>query len=180
MTTIVRVRVEPLTDEAFRPFGEILSPKSTPPDFQGVGSAGWKSGFDLDGRAQVMTYRSDYTGLQVRHLERHFAVTQTFIPLGGTPAVVAVAPPTDPDPDALPAPEQVRAFLLDGSAGYVLKRGTWHSLDRYPLEPRPADIVIITERETQDELEQVEQARWTRTQQVDYLERLDVLFELVP
>jgi ureidoglycolate lyase len=180
MARIVRVPVEPLTEDAFAPFGEILGPKDQPPDFRGVSSVGWNSGFELSGAPHVMAYRSEPVGLQFRFLERHFSVSQTFIPLGNTRAVVAVAAPTDPDPDALPKPDDVRAFLIDGSVGYLLRRGTWHSLDRYPLQSRPADIVIITEWETQDELLHMDQSRWTRTQQVDYLERFDVRFEIQP
>ena len=64
---------------------------------------------------------------------------------------MAVAAPTADDPAAIPAPEEVRGFLIDGSAGYVLKRGTWHSLDRYPLSRESSQIVIITGQSTQDE-----------------------------
>ena len=101
-----------------------------------------------------MVYSSRYSGLRFTMLERHFDVTQTFIPLGRVPAVVAVAAPTARD--QLPKPGDVQAFLLDGSAGYVLRRGTWHSLDRFPLYQPSAEIVILTARETQQELETVE------------------------
>jgi ureidoglycolate hydrolase len=112
-------------------------------------------------------------------LERHHNVTQTFVPLGRSPAIVAVAAPTASDPDAIPAPEDVHAFLLDGSRGYVLQKGAWHSLDRYPLEPPSAEIIIITSRHTQRELETVAPAEWHLTQQIDYAARFGVTFELV-
>ena len=65
-------------------------------------------------------------------MERHFHVSQAFIPLGGEHAVVAVAPPSA-DRGSVPELEAIRAFLLEGSKGYVLHKGTWHSLDRFPL-----------------------------------------------
>ena len=178
MDRVVKVKVELLTEEAFRPFGEVLGPRARPADFQGLNSVGWKTGFDSSGPPVIMVLSSRYAGLRFSKLERHLNVTQTFIPLGRVPAVVAVAPPGDGDPAAIPAPEAVRAFLIDGSAGYVLKKGTWHSLDRYPLYPPSAEIVIVTSRDTQDELETVEREQRRLTQEIDYAAQFGVIFEL--
>jgi hypothetical protein len=65
------------------------------------------------------------------------------------------------------------------AAGYVLKRGSWHSLDRSPLADEPSQIVIISALPTQEELETAPQARWRLTQDVDYVARFGVTFELV-
>jgi ureidoglycolate hydrolase len=178
MSRIVSIPVEPLTEEAFQPFGELLSIKDRPADFQGVSSTGWKAGFEATASPAIMLLSSRYVGMQFNLLERHFNVTQTFIPLGGTPSVVAVAGPTTKD--EIPQPESLRAFLIDGSAGYVLHKGTWHSLDRYPLGPPSAEIVIITSQDTQQELETVDQASWKLTQQVDYEAEYGVTFEIIP
>ena len=167
-----------MTGEAFEPFGELLAPQKAPPDFTGLNSVGWRSSFSSDSPAEVMFYRSDYSGLRFTKLERHHKVTQSFVPLGTTAAIIAVAAPTGPD--AIPRPEDVRAFLLDGSTGYLLNAGTWHSLDRYPIEQSPADIVIITDRATQHELESNRDGPWTRTEAVDYHDRLGITFELLP
>jgi ureidoglycolate hydrolase len=175
---VVTIKVQPMTEESFRPFGELLSAKARPPDFRGITSDGWKTAFESDGATSLMLLRSRYEGFRFTRLERHFGVTQTFIPVGQVPAVVAVAAPTDPyDKEAIPALQEVRGFLIDGTVGYVLKRGTWHSLDRYPLAPPGSEIVIITSRETQVELETVDPAGWRLTQAVDYAERFGVTFE---
>lgn len=176
MAEIVRIKVALLDEGAFAPFGEVLAAKGRAPDFTGIGSVGWKAGFACGGPPELMVYSSRYTGLRFTLLERHFDVTQTFIPLGRVPAVVAVAAPTEGE--RLPEPGDVQAFLLDGSAGYVLRQGTWHSLDRFPLYPPSAEIVILTARETQRELETVAPARWRLTQQVDYAATFGVTFEL--
>ena len=71
-------------------------------------------------------------------------MTQSFIQLGGAPAVVAVAAPTDPDDQlAVPHPDQVRAFLIDPEKGYSFRVGTWHSLHRYVLAPPGATFAVI-------------------------------------
>lgn len=183
MARVHEVRVEPLTEAAFRPFGELIAVKDRPPDFRGAGGTqGWAIDFQ-SGTPLLMLLRTPYQGLAFKTMERHFNLTQTFIPLGGSPAVVAVAAPSDPgDRAAIPDPDQVRAFLLDGSCGYALARGTWHSLDRFPLEPPATSFVIITDRETQGDLEQAYAGAggWRLTQEVDFEVSRGVTFRLIP
>jgi ureidoglycolate lyase len=179
MATIHELRVEPLTEDAFAPFGEIVSAKARVPDFRTEsGTEGWAVDF-RGGRPLVMVLRTPYGGPAVRFskLERHFALTQTFLPLGGSPAVVAVAPPA-PDRAAVPDPAQIRAFLLDGTRGYALAPGTWHSLDRFPLQPPDTRWVIITDHETQEDLLAGYGGRggWHLTQETDYRTRLGLEF----
>jgi len=176
---IVEIKAEPMTVESFRPYGSLLAPRSEAPDFRGLMSDGWKTPFEIDGVPLLMVLVSRFSGMRFSWLERHFGVTQTFIPLGHVPALLAVAAPTDPsDPEAIPRPEDVHAFVVDGSCGYVLGRGTWHSLDRYPLYQAESRIVIITSRETQVELETAPRADWRLTQQVDFQERFAITFQL--
>jgi len=168
------VRIEPLTDAAFRPFGQILGAGDRPPDYRGDGgSYGWRVDFQADGGLRVGVSMSPFQGLRFARLERHFHVTQTFVPLDGSRAVVAVAPPTDPaDREAIPAPESIRAFLIDGTKGYLLGKGTWHSIDRFPLAPPSTLFVVLNERETAEDP--------ARSQIVDYAARFGVTFELIP
>jgi ureidoglycolate hydrolase len=176
---VEHVKAELLTEESFRPFGSVLGPRAGAADFHGLMSEGWKTAFEIDGAPLFMTLISRFSSMRFSWLERHFGVTQTFVPLGAVPALVAVAAPTDPgDPEAVPAAGDVHAFVLDGSCGYVLKRGTWHSLDRYPLYPAESRLVIISSQETQVELESADPAGWRLTQQVDFEARFGITFEL--
>jgi ureidoglycolate hydrolase len=177
MGRVVQIPVAPLTEEGFRPYGELIHAAERPADFQGITTEGWKTAIEVDGPPMIMFLSSRGEGLRFTRLERHFGVTQTFIPMGSVPSLVAMAAPTDPDPAAIPAPEDVRGFLVDGSAGYVLKRGTWHSLDRFPLADKPSQIVIISALPTQEELETAPQDVWRLTQDVDYNARFGVTFE---
>ena len=180
MAGVREIKIEPLTPEAFAPFGELISAKDRPPDFQGEsGTQGWAIDF-RSGTPLVMLLKTPYQGLRVTKLERHFNVTQSFLPLGGSPAVVAVAPAGNGDRTSLPGPERVRAFLLDGTVGYALARGTWHSLDRLPLYPPATQWVIITDRETQEDLTAAYAGRGglALTQEVDYAATFGVTFAL--
>jgi ureidoglycolate lyase len=164
-----------LGPDAFAPFGEVLCLKDRRPDFHGTTSVGWKANYDGSGAPLIMTLSSRYSGMRCTRLERHLNVTQTFIPLGKVPSIVAVAAPTAGA--ETPAPEDVHAFLIDGTAGYVLHAGSWHSLDRYPLYPPSAEIVIITSQDTQHELETLEPAHWKHTQVVDFTAERGVTLE---
>lgn len=175
MDRVARVKVEPLTPNTFAPFGEVLCLRDQPPDFHGTTSVGWKADYQASGSTLIMTLSSRYVGLRCTTLERHLNVTQTFIPLSSVPAIIAVAAPTDGV--ATPAPEQVHAFVIDGSAGYVLKAGAWHSPDRYPLYPPSAEIVIITSHDTQHDLETRDRTQWQLTQVVDYHAEHGLTFE---
>lgn len=164
MSRIHELSIEPMTAETFRPFGELIDAKAHPSHERRF----FPVPFEIDGRTTVDVIWQPAAGLEFNLLERHFNVTQAFIPLSGAPSVVAVAPPTDPDdPDALPRPEQVRAFRIAPGVGYVYKTGTWHSLDRYLLEPGGASFVILN-------------VDPNPTQEVDYEERFGARFRIRP
>lgn len=164
MTTPYEIRAQPLTAVEFAPFGHLIAPRPDSPDYRGAsGTLGWHVPFE-SGRALLSLLRTPFAGLRFSKMERHLRVTQAFVPLGGSPAVVAVAPPADEL-----RIEDIRAFLLDGSAGYVMHRGTWHSLDRFPLAPPHSDFLMITDHETQDDLTEsyAGRGRWALTQEID-------------
>jgi ureidoglycolate lyase len=151
MPRVHAIRIEPLTAEAFAPFGGIIDVGARAPDYVAAsGTQGWHVAFE-SGRPLVSLLRTPYQGLRFRTMERHFQVSQAFIPLGGEHAAVAVAPPSA-DREGVPQLDAIRAFLLDGSRGYVLHRGTWHSLDRFPLRPPDTRFVMLTDHETQADL----------------------------
>lgn len=153
MTELRTLKVEPFTEESFAPFGVVVGPRATPAEFKGSASEGWLLDFQAQGGAQLMYSRFHHQNMRFSVLERHFGVTQGFVPLNGTPLVMVVAPPTARSgPQATPDPGSLRAFLLDGSRGLLMHEGTWHTLDRYPVRPPYVDVLFLTARATQEEL----------------------------
>ena len=143
MTRLHKLTIEPMTKESFKPFGEVLDAGERPSDHRIIASVP----FEADGEGTLGVIWQPHEGLTFSQLERHFAVTQTFIQLSGPPAVVAVAEPTDlDDPEAAPDPSDVHAFLIDPAKGFSLKRGTWHSLNRYILAPPGSTFVTMNSR----------------------------------
>ena len=130
MAKVHKLKPQLMTEESFRPFGWMIDAKDQIADFKTAsGTQLWAMDFQTQGRAQIGFLRVPYTGLTFKALEQHHGVTQGFIPMGGGPSVTALAPPTSRD--GTPAPEDVRAFLLDGTKGFILKKDAWHSLDRF-------------------------------------------------
>jgi ureidoglycolate lyase len=145
VTRLLKVRVEPLTETSFAPFGELLEAKQKSPDISHRDANGWHVAFDLQSTTAMMVFRNRYRGLQCTVLERHLSYGQTFVLLSGSPAVVAVAPATQPDaPQDVPLPDDVRAFLIEGPIGYVVHKGVWHSAGRFPLYGPYSDFLVIT------------------------------------
>ncbi|MBC2723580.1 ureidoglycolate lyase [Desulfosporosinus sp.] len=146
------LKVEPLTKEAFSPFGHLLCPnpgippfKTTPPIFTD------RMPFEVDdGEAEFVYALLDRKEFKFTGLERHLKVTQGFFMMTGGQAIITVAPATDPNnPESLPALDSVRAFLWERNMSFVLHRGVWHGTI-LPLEPHFA-YILATRKQTSDE-----------------------------
>lgn len=181
MTTVIEVPLEPLTHEGFAPFGMIVGELPKRPDWERPGLDAWKMRFDAEGRTELRIMRYHRQAPEFFTMERHVTVTESRMPLGGARAIMVVAPITDnADPAAIPAPGTARAFLLDGTQGLMLWRGTWHALDCFTLGREHSDFAFISEVETEDEIEMSKEAvSRERTQVANYLEAMDTRFKVV-
>ncbi len=123
------VAVEPLTPQAFAPFGTMIAPTDDGVPF-GPGDAR----LDLSqGTPRFYAMRLAGRGFTVRRITRHRRVTQVLASAGGRPWRLAVAPPRGlDDPDAQPDLDAVRAFEIPGDIAVMLYRGTWHAGPLFP------------------------------------------------
>lgn len=124
------LRVEPLTAEAFAPFGNVI--EATDAARQMQINAGFATRFhdlakvDLgndDGRTLINIFRAQPRSLPMALtlLERHPLGSQAFVPLVPQPYLVVVAPG-----DAQPDLANIRCFLATGAQGVNYARATWH------------------------------------------------------
>jgi ureidoglycolate lyase len=140
------------TPETVAPFGQILGyDPAVPPapiDFYG-GAVRVRRVVDFisDEQTELPLVTVNRRPGEVRWMERHFRHTQTFIPLGGKPFIVVMAPPTAGE---LPDLDAVRALWFDGQAGFTLRIGTWHEFP-FALE-EPTHLVVILRREAAEGL----------------------------
>jgi ureidoglycolate lyase len=140
---IVRtVRVEPLTVEAFAPFGDVLglNGERVKDGYGGTVQSYHPGLFESDVPVEFSVSRFRLRPFIVVWLERHFQITQTFIPLGGQPVIMAVAAPGARLEKDTPAPEEIHAFTLTGDVAVNLHRGTWHE----PPLPLVEGTIVMT------------------------------------
>ena len=120
--------IEPLTAEAFAPFGEVLETAGAPDRLINAGLCGrWhdRATLDiLDGRAGISLFRSETRALPylLEMVERHPLGSQAFVPMSHDPFLVIVAP------DAGGTPGTPRAFRTALGQGINIARNCWHGV----------------------------------------------------
>jgi ureidoglycolate lyase len=131
------VCAEPLTAEAFAPFGDVIETTA--------GAARWINDntcvrYDdlarvdvsqAGGRPLISIFEAAPRPLplSIRMLERHPLSSQAFFPLDAWPFLVVVA-----EESPLPVADRIKAYLACGTQGVNYRRNTWHhpliALDR--------------------------------------------------
>jgi ureidoglycolate hydrolase len=152
MAKILQIRAEPLTAEAYRPFGQVI----------GLDRIQMKIVNDRF-RMGMITMKCQL--FRITRLNRHIKSTQALISLGGKACLVVVAPPTV----NLDSPEdltQVKAFINDGSCGINIDLGTWH-MAPLPLGPEVNLVNIQGEHSGED------------TEERSFEEKFDTVLEVV-
>jgi len=124
MGEIRQLTPEPLTREAWAPFGWLPVADTDPRD----GAEGLEFAWH-DAHVNLIGHRRDEVpevpgGLRCQVLFRHATHTQVLMPLDVT-AVVVVAPP-GLDMSSPADADRIRAFSIPPLSSLVLHRGTWH------------------------------------------------------
>ncbi|MEJ8560680.1 ureidoglycolate lyase [Yoonia sp. GPGPB17] len=119
---------EPLTKEAFAPFGDVLEVAGDPDKIINQGLCGRyhdRAQIDIvDGKVGISLFNAEPRQFPIAldMMERHPDGSQAFLPMSFDPFVVIVAA----DADGIPG--QPRAFLTAPGQGVNYARGTWHGV----------------------------------------------------
>ena len=122
------IQCQPLTAEAFAPFGDVLECVGDPDKLINAGMCGRfhdRARMDFgDGQAGVSLFKATPRALPytLDLLERHPEGSQAFIPMSEHSFLVTVAL------DDYGVPGQPVAFLTAPGQGINLHRGTWHGV----------------------------------------------------
>lgn len=122
------ITAQPLTAEAFAPFGDVLDCAGEPDRIINAGLCGRyhdRARFDFtDGRAGVSLFNAEPRSLPytLDLLERHPDGSQCFVPMTEHPFLVIVAP------DNSGQPGDPLAFLTQPGQAINFHRGTWHGV----------------------------------------------------
>ena len=133
---------EPITAEAFRPYGQLINPIDDHVAFS-------KNDAQLDlsqGTPRFYIMWLVHKGKKFNRITHHRQCTQCLGSLGDKDWFMVVAPPTD---ESKPDINQMRAFRISGNCFIRLDAGTWHAgpyfdhefVDFYNLELSDTNIV---------------------------------------
>jgi ureidoglycolate lyase len=120
--------IEPLTAEAFAPFGEVIEARGAPTVMINRGICGRYSDLAAldftDGRAGISVFEGQPYALPLtlEMVEQHPLGSQAFLPMSEYPFLVVVAP------DENGVPGAPRAFLTRPGQGVNYRRGVWHGV----------------------------------------------------
>jgi ureidoglycolate lyase len=127
-TEVRSLTVEPLTIEAFAPFGDVLSVEGRDrlPINLYEGIDVYRADFESARPMEFLLTQNKVREFRVLFLERHLELTQMFVSLGGDPFIQVVAKPDARMDNDVPAFDEIRAFMVPGNVGTNMHIGTWH------------------------------------------------------
>ncbi|MFH1806539.1 MAG: ureidoglycolate lyase [Pseudomonadota bacterium] len=142
---MMKLTVEPLTAEAFAPFGEVMS-TATARDCYKI-NLGTTTRFhdiarvdvaDEGGTPIISIFRGTPRPMpiEIKMMERHPLGSQAFMPMAQQKFLIVVATGTD-----APKPDDLRAFISDGTQGVTYAKNVWHH-PLLVLEP-DSDFLIV-------------------------------------
>ncbi len=124
----MKIIVEPMSADAFAPFGDLLEAKGTPDKIINQGLCGRfhdRARMDFsDGRAGISIFHAEKRDLPLKLdlVERHPDGSQAFVPMSHQPFLVVVAE------DQNGIPQNIRAFLTEAGQAINIHRGVWHGV----------------------------------------------------
>jgi ureidoglycolate lyase len=148
---------EPLTAEAFTPFGSVIEAgdDAMKLDINQGHAIRYDRLAEIDaaeegGVAVISLFRAKpLAELVLKAFERHPLGSQSFVPLSGRPYLVAVAPVGAFDA------AQVRLFRAAGHQGVHYRKGVWH---HFLLVLEESDFLVVDRAGPGDNCEEVELA----------------------
>jgi len=124
----MKISIEPMTADAFAPFGDLLEAKGAPDKIINQGLCGRfhdRARMDFsDGRAGISIFHAEKRNLPLKLdlVERHPDGSQAFVPMSHQPFLVVVAE------DQNGTPQNIRAFLTEAGQAINIHRGVWHGV----------------------------------------------------
>ena len=175
----IEVSLEPLTTDSFAPFGRLIESLPRNPHVDQDTFHMVELPFSIDSTPDLRIAHYPVQDMCFAKFERHLTMTESRVALGQAVVLIVAADTPIDDRHTLPDARSVKALLMKGNQGIVFRRGTWHGLDCYPVNGRPADFVFLTEKEAEDELlEMSDVDAFHRSHIVDFADTRGIVFRV--
>jgi ureidoglycolate hydrolase len=122
MTDMIKVKVQPLTAEAMRPYGQMLESKQ--PIFPEVEPGEGRVAMEL------LHIKHRPAAKRMDQMAIHFSYNQTFIPVQGSMVLLLAPAPRNREAGQANYEfdyERVAAFLLEPGQAALIDKGVWHN-----------------------------------------------------
>ncbi len=123
MDETIKVKVEPLTAEAFRPYGRMLESKA--PVFPEVDAGEGRVAIEL------LTLKRPANPRRLSQMAVHFSYNQTFIPVRGSMALIVAPAPRNREAAHERfemAYDKLAAFIVEPGQAAFIDKGVWHNV----------------------------------------------------
>jgi ureidoglycolate lyase len=137
---VVHLKVQPMTREAFAPYGILIDSR---------GSVEIDLGSGVPSLTGATAERRPFS---FEFMARHKQTMQVFSPLALSESIIAVAPPCVGDAPEL---ERIAAFHVSGRLPYAYHKGTWHT-PPFPLHDWSSYLVVDRSGTLDDDWELVD------------------------
>lgn len=149
------IQVQPLTDEAFAKYGELIrrQPAKTPLA-DNADLTYWEKLVEFEpGISRTIGLLTEKRReMLLTKMERHTKAKEWFVPLDGE-CVACFAEFRDPDdPHETPDANRVVAFKMEGIAGFVVSRGAWH-WPAFPITETATQLVNLRRNTEHDDVD---------------------------
>lgn len=152
--------IEPLTEEAYAPFGQVIEfDINENDDFQMKNDGSAKryrcftqSGYPVDDATDIGIFKLMplHASNKVPMLERHPLGKQSMIPLNRQQLIIVVAPPSEK-----PQIENMKAFISNGKQGITYNTGVWHCPLRTLTKTDDDYILVVDHKGGKDNCDMV-------------------------
>lgn len=168
MEETIKVKLQPLNAEAFRPYGQVLeSKKLVYPETE-------------EGRVAMELLRLKHraNARRTEQLAIHFSYNQTFIPVQGSMVLIVAPPPRNREagPTGYELDyDKIAAFVVEPGQAAFIEKGTWHNALTLGAE---CTFINVTRKNPGEGTSQVEELGEGRVERVPasrpYVEFVDV------
>lgn len=150
-----KIKVQALTEEAFKPYGALIRLKPAEPPLADNGDLTyWEKVVEFEpGISRTIGLLTEKRRAMVlTKMERHTRALECFVPISGE-CVACFAEFHDPgDSGERPDAAKVVAFRMDDIAGFVVARGAWH-WPAFPITETATQLVNLRRDTEHDDVD---------------------------